>query len=184
MEESGLMRLTVYADYSLRLLLYLAVMEEGLATIPTIADSYGISRHHLVKVAHQLGVKGYITTVRGKKGGLKLARPASEIKAGSVVRQMEPDMALVPCLEPVSAACPILPGCLLHHVMEEAREAFLLCLDGYTLKDLCGPKEPLRHLLGIQPFRPGASGPHSTAAFPGKPSGQNVGTSAKQPRQE
>jgi Rrf2 family nitric oxide-sensitive transcriptional repressor len=172
------MRLTTYADYSLRLLLYLAVAEEGLTTIPTIAASYGISQHHLVKVAHQLGVKGYITTVRGKNGGLKLARPAAEIRAGDVVRQMEPDMALVPCLEPVSAKCPILPGCLLRHAVEEAREAFLRCLDGYTLQDLCAPGKPLRDLLSIQP---GPSRAHAPAPSSGKRSRQKSGKAAAPP---
>src|SRR5437763_7910047 len=97
------MRLTLYADYSMRLLLYLAVRGDQLATIPEIADSYGISRNHLVKVTHQLGVKGFIVTTRGRNGGLRLARPASEITIGEIVRRMEPDMALVPCFSPVDA---------------------------------------------------------------------------------
>jgi len=142
-------RLTVYADYSLRLLIYLAVNDGALATIPEIADSYGISRHHLVKVAHQLGVKGFISTSRGKRGGLRLARPAAAIRAGDVVRQMEPDMALVPCFEPVNASCPIAPSCVLRRVMNEAREGFLAVLDDYSLEDLAGKHAPLRALLGI-----------------------------------
>jgi Rrf2 family nitric oxide-sensitive transcriptional repressor len=143
------MRLTIYADYSLRLLIYLAVRGEEVATIPEIAESYGISRHHLVKVAHQLGVKGYIKTTRGKKGGLRLARPADEISVGEVVRRMEPDMALVPCFHPVNAKCPIVPSCLLRQAIERAREAFLVTLDDYTLEDLRKPRESLRELLRI-----------------------------------
>ncbi len=143
------MRLTVYADYSLRLLIYLAVRGEDVATISEIAASYGISRHHLVKVAHQLGVKGYIRTTRGKKGGLRLGRPAAAINVGEVVRQMEPDMALVPCFYPVNAKCPIVPSCLLRQAIERAREAFLGTLDEYTLEDLQGPRESLRELLSI-----------------------------------
>lgn len=143
------MRLTIYADYSLRMLIYLAVRGEDLATIPEIAASYGISRHHLVKVAHQLGVKGYIQTTRGKKGGLRLGRPAGDIKVGEVVRQMEPDMALVPCFHPVNVKCPIVPSCLLRHAIEQAREEFLAVLDEYTLADLQGPRESLRELLRI-----------------------------------
>jgi Rrf2 family nitric oxide-sensitive transcriptional repressor len=143
------MRLTIYADYSLRLLIYLAVRGEDLATIPEIAASYGISRHHLVKVAHQLGVKGYIKTTRGKKGGLRLGRPDSEICVGEVVRQMEPDMALVPCLDPVNSKCPIVPSCLLRQAIEHARAAFLAALDEYTLEDLRKPQESLRGLLSI-----------------------------------
>ena len=73
------MRLTVYTDYALRLLMYLALKDDGLATIEEIADSYGISKNHLMKVTHQLGVGGYIETVRGRRGGLRLAKPAEEI---------------------------------------------------------------------------------------------------------
>jgi Rrf2 family nitric oxide-sensitive transcriptional repressor len=147
--------LTIYADYSLRMLNYLAVRGEDLATIPEIASSYGISRHHLVKVAHQLGVKGYIQTTRGKNGGLRLGRPASEIHVGEVVRQMEPDMALVPCLHPVNARCPIVPSCLLRQAIEQAREAFLTALDEYTLADLQSPRVSLRGVLKI--LEPGAA---------------------------
>lgn len=143
------MRLTIYADYSLRMLIYIAVKGNGLSTIPAIADSYGISRNHLVKVGHRLGIEGYITTLRGMGGGLRLARPAAEINVGEVVRRMEPDMALVPCMHPVDATCPIVPSCLLREAMEHARSAFLEVLDGYSIADLAGPRNSLRGLLGI-----------------------------------
>lgn len=143
------MRLTVYADYSLRLLIYLAAKGDTSATVPEVADGYGISRHHLVKVAHQLGVKGYISTTRGKSGGLRLARRPSEIRAGDVVREMEPDLALVPCLPKGAGGCPIVPACLLRTAMEQARDAFLAALDRYTLQDLAAPGEQLRDLLQI-----------------------------------
>ena len=94
------MRLTVYTDYSLRLLMYLALKDDGLATIEEIAKSYGISKNHLMKVAHQLGVAGYVETVRGRHGGLRLAKPAKAIGLGEVVRHTEPDMAIVMCFEP------------------------------------------------------------------------------------
>ena len=94
------MRLTVYTDYSLRLLMYLALKDDGLATIEEIAKSYGISKNHLMKVAHQLGVAGYVDTVRGRHGGLRLAKPAKAIGLGEVVRHTEPDMAIVMCFEP------------------------------------------------------------------------------------
>ncbi|MCK8784041.1 Rrf2 family transcriptional regulator [Roseomonas sp. NAR14] len=93
------MRLTVYTDYSLRMLIHLAAKEGELATIGEVAAAYGISQHHLTKVAHRLGVAGFVTTVRGKGGGLRLGRPAAAIRLGEVVRHTEPDMALVPCLE-------------------------------------------------------------------------------------
>ena len=73
------MRLTVYTDYALRMLMYLALKDDGLATIEEIAQSYGISKNHLMKVAHQLGVAGYVDTIRGRRGGLRLAKPAKAI---------------------------------------------------------------------------------------------------------
>jgi len=143
------MRLTVYTDYALRLLMYLALKEDGSATISEVAQAYGISKSHLMKVAHQLGVAGYIGTVRGKGGGLRLGKAAQEIGLGEVVRYAEPDMALVPCFAPVNAFCPIVPSCVLRRALEEAREAFLRVLDGYTLADLVRPGSALRALLSI-----------------------------------
>jgi Rrf2 family nitric oxide-sensitive transcriptional repressor len=142
-------RLTVYTDYALRMLMYLAVKEEGLSTIAEIAESYGISRTHLMKVAHQLGVAGYIETVRGRQGGLRLARSPGTIGIGDVVRCTEPDMALVPCLEPVNGHCTILSCCQLRTALQRARAAFVAVLDEYTLQDLVVHGEPMRDLLGI-----------------------------------
>lgn len=143
------MRLTVYTDFSLRVLMYLAVKEDGLATISEIARSYGISKNHLMKVAHQLGLAGYVGTARGKGGGLRLARPPEDINLGEVVRRTEPDMALVPCFEPVDAPCAILPSCVLKHALHQARRAFLAELDRYSLADLVRPRTALRTLLAI-----------------------------------
>lgn len=143
------MRLTVYTDYSLRLLMYLAVKDDGLATIAEIAESYGISKNHLMKVAYQLGVAGYVETVRGRGGGLRLAKPVEAIGLGDVVRQTEPDMALVQCFQPVDAPCAIRPACVLRRALERAGKAFLEVLDGYSLADLVKPRAPLRSLLSI-----------------------------------
>ncbi len=146
------MRLTIYTDYALRLLMYLAVNddgEKGLATIGDVAASYGISRNHLMKVAYQLGAAGYIETVRGRGGGLRLAMAASEIRLGDVVRETEPDMALVPCFNPVDAPCAIRSCCVLRKALQNAGDAFLAALDGYSLGDLARPRTPLRKLLAI-----------------------------------
>lgn len=147
------MRLTTYADYSLRLLLYLAVNDGSIATIPRVAQSYGISRNHLVKVTHRLGLKGYITTVRGKNGGLRLARSATMINVGDVIRCMEPDLAIVPCMDHADTDCPIVPSCLLRNAMESARAAFLAVLDAYTIADLTTQRDSLQELLHIAPTR-------------------------------
>lgn len=141
------MRLTVYTDYSLRMLMYLAVKDDGLVTIAEVARAYGVSKAHLTKVAHQLGLAGYVETMRGKGGGLRLARPAGEIGLGDVVRRTEPDMALVPCFEPVRASCPIVPACGLRGALHEARQAFLAVLDRYSLADLVQRRAELGALL-------------------------------------
>ena len=143
------MRLTVYTDYALRLLMYLALKDDGLATIAEVADSYGISKNHLMKVAHQLGVGGYVGTVRGRGGGLRLAKPAEKIGLGEVVRRTEPDMALVPCFKPVDDLCAIRSCCVLKGALDKARGAFVEVLDGYTLGDLVRPRGPMRALLAI-----------------------------------
>jgi Rrf2 family nitric oxide-sensitive transcriptional repressor len=143
------MRLTVYTDYSLRVLMYLAVKEGGLATIDEIAKSYSISRNHLMKVVHQLGVAGYIETVRGRGGGLRLARPVETIGLGEVVRYTEPDMAIASCFKPVDAPCAIRRCCVLKRALEKARDAFLDVLEGYTLGDLVQPRGRLVGMLGI-----------------------------------
>lgn len=141
------MRLTVYTDYALRMLMYLAVKEESRATIAEVADAYGISKAHLTKVAHQLGLAGYVRTVRGKGGGLGLAAPATNIRLGDVVRHTEPDMALVPCLGQGDGQCPIVPACGLRGALQEARQAFLAVLDRYTLADLVRRRAELAALL-------------------------------------
>lgn len=145
------MRLTVYTDFSLRVLMFLAVRGDGLATIAEIAKAYGISKNHLMKVAHQLGLAGYVETVRGKGGGLRLARRPQDIVLGEVVRRTEPDMALVPCLAPDDTSCAIYPSCTLRGVLSEAGDAFLSVLDERTLADLVRPRAPLQKLLSFKP---------------------------------
>jgi Rrf2 family nitric oxide-sensitive transcriptional repressor len=143
------MRLTIYTDFSLRLLMYLAVRSDGISTIGEVADAYRIPKNHLTKVAHQLGLAGYITTVRGKGGGIRLAKLANQIRLGDVVRRTEPDMALVPCFEPVCAPCPIVQACGLRGALSRAQSAFLEVLDGYTLADIAKNGTELRAMLGI-----------------------------------
>lgn len=142
------MRLTVYTDYALRVLMYLAVHVEPKPTIGQIARAYGISRNHLMKVTYELGVAGFIETVRGNKGGLRLKRPAAEIGLGEVIRHTEPDLDLVPCFAQAgSDCCAISPACRLRGALNQARSAFMEVLDSYTLDDLVANGEALRALL-------------------------------------
>ena len=131
--------------------MFLALRDDGLATIAVIAKAYGISKNNLMKVAHQLGLAGYIETVRSKGGGLRLARPPQDIVLGKVVRRTEPDMALVPCLAHDDASCAIHPSCALRGVLSEAGDAFLSVLDKHTLACLMRPRAPLQKLLSFKP---------------------------------
>ena len=157
------MRLTVYTDYSLRVLIFLALKRDGLATIAEIAKAYDISKNHLMKVAYQLGLAGYVETVRGKGGGLRLARAPQHIVVGEVVRRTEPDMTLVPCFAPDNASCTILPSCALRAVFFKARDAFLSTLDDHTLADLVRPRAPLRNLLSFNSNESAATRPSRSA---------------------
>lgn len=143
------MRLTNYTDYTLRMLIYLALKSEGLATIAEISAHYGIAETHLMKVAHELGIAGDIKTIRGKGGGLRLARRPESIRVGEVVRRTEPDLAIVPCFA-AQATCAIEPECVLQKAMQRALRTFLAELDGYTIADLVAPRRKLSALLGIQ----------------------------------
>lgn len=126
----------MYTDYSLRVLLYLANKEDENVTITEMADFYKISRNHLVKVVHNLGLDGYILTSRGRHGGLKLARPAKEIMVGDVVRSTEPDFDLLECFNPATDKCVITRSCSLKSVIFNAQAGFLDVLDKYTLADI------------------------------------------------
>lgn len=145
------MRLTVYTDYALRVLIYVAVHPEPKPTIGQIAASYDISRNHLMKVVYQLGVAGYIETSRGKNGGLRLARAPEDISLGELVRRTEPDFALVPCFDVDNALCAITPSCRLRGVLFQARAAFLQVLDSHTLADLVENRAELQMLLASGP---------------------------------
>lgn len=144
------MRLTNYTDYSLRILIYLGSMKnDKLASIQEIADAYNISKNHLMKVAHELGKKNYIDTIRGRYGGLRLAKLPEDINVGEVVRGMEEDFHLVECFDRESNTCIITPACRLKHVLHEALQAYFEVLDGYTLDDLIVNDDTLRKLFDM-----------------------------------
>lgn len=125
------MRLTRYTDYALRVLLYLAERPERLCAIAEIATAHAVSRNHLMKVVHDLGKAGYVESVRGRHGGMRLSRSSDAINVGAVIREMEGDFALVDC-----GSCIIARRCGLQGALGEAMGAFLAVLDGYSLADL------------------------------------------------
>ncbi len=145
------MKLTAYTDYSLRVLIYLGLRGEGLATIGELSEAYGLSANHLMKIIHNLGKLGYIETVRGRGGGMRLAGAPEEINLGQVVRQMEPDFAVAECFHPDRRGeCVITPACRLQLVLEKAVQAFLDVLDNHTLADVLQNRTRLRSLLSIE----------------------------------
>jgi Rrf2 family nitric oxide-sensitive transcriptional repressor len=150
------MRLTVFTDYTLRTLIYLALRPDTLVTISDIAESYHISNNHLMKVVHQLALSGDVTTVRGQRGGLRLARAPEQINIGQVVRRAEADLELVPCFGS-QADCLIRAACKFAHAVDEATRAFMATLDSYTLADMVQPRETLCSLLRIEVPMPEAA---------------------------
>jgi Rrf2 family transcriptional regulator, nitric oxide-sensitive transcriptional repressor len=162
----ALMKLTDYTDYALRVMLYLAVRGDGLATIQDISDAYGISKNHLMKVVQRLGELGWVETIRGRNGGLRLFEASLQLSVGAVVRATENDFAFVSCLAEERGperACVIEPQCRLRHVFHAARGAFLAELDRHTLAELTQPAEPLAALLGLRPVRLDASSADATS---------------------
>ena len=141
------MRLTTFTDYSLRVLMYLALDPERLATIPEIAAAYGISENHLMKVVHQLARTGVIESIRGKGGGVRLARRPEQIRLGEVVRTSEGNAAVVECFSPASNSCRIAASCRLAGVLAEAFDALYESLDAYTLADIVANRQVLRRIL-------------------------------------
>lgn len=136
------MRFTRYTDYAMRVLIYLGARPDELCSIPEIARAYGISQNHLMKVVNDLGHAGYISSVRGRFGGIRLARPPEEINIGAVVRQTEEGFDLVDC-----GACVIAPACGFTSVLDEALQAFMAVLDRHTLADLATRKTGLARLF-------------------------------------
>ncbi len=138
------MKLTRYTDYALRVMIHLGLHPEGLSSISEIARAYEISHNHLMKVVQDLGGAGYVETVRGRGGGIRLARAASDINLGALVRHTEGDFDLVDCEQ-----CTIRRACTLKGVLGEATRAFIGVLDGYTVADLLQKPNQLRELLSI-----------------------------------
>ncbi|MBV1707988.1 MAG: Rrf2 family transcriptional regulator [Hyphomicrobiales bacterium] len=142
------MRLNLSTDYALRTLIFVGAKAGELATITEIARSFGISKPHLMKVVHQLGQLGYLHTVRGKNGGIRLGRDPAGIIVGAVVRQTEGDLAVMGCLA-ADGFCRIESCCILRQALHQATQQFLAVLDRYALADLLAPHASIVHSLGL-----------------------------------
>lgn len=144
------MRLTAYTDYTLRTLMHLGLNRDKLVTIQDIASIHDISKNHLMKVVHQLGLTGMVETVRGRNGGLRLNREPADINIGEVVRNTETDFFMAECFSPDNVACGYSSDCRLKGVLHAATAAYLAVLDGITLEDLIR-RENLRVTQDIVP---------------------------------
>jgi len=145
------MRLSLHADYALRTLMYLAV-HDGHRSIGEIAQAYGISKNHLMKVAQRLVAEGFLEAVRGRSGGLRLAQAATQINVGQVARKMEETGSFVECFDPATNSCVITPACQLRHALAGALEAFFRHLDRYSLGDLVKDPAAVRGSLLLSGF--------------------------------
>lgn len=143
------MKLTRYTDYAMRVLIHLGTRGDELSSIAEIARVYDISQNHLMKVVQDLGHAGFVETVRGRNGGIRLGRPADRINLGELVRHTEGGFDLVDC-----SSCMIAPACTLPRVLAEATRAFLAVLDKYTLVDLLDHRTDLRRLFAFEPETP------------------------------
>jgi Rrf2 family nitric oxide-sensitive transcriptional repressor len=130
------MRLTQFTDYSLRTLLYLAMNREGLVTIQDIADAHNIAKNHLTKVVNHLSAIGFVESIRGRNGGLRLGREPREICIGDVVRQTENDFYIAECFNQATQNCLYSSGCSLKGTLGKATNAFLGVLDEVTLETI------------------------------------------------
>ncbi len=148
------MRLAEYTDYTLRVLMYCAAQPDRLVTIAELAEWHGVSKNHLMKVVNDLARQGLIETTRGRGGGLRLLKPAADIRVGDVVRQSETDFRLVECFDSSTNACSLTPSCRLKGVFQAALQAYFKELDAATLADITGP---LRMAVGSATSAPMAA---------------------------
>lgn len=144
------MQLTLFTDYALRSLIYLGARPHETVPASAISDAFGISPDHVAKVAKWLAQREYVTTQRGKAGGLRLARAPETIGIGPLVRETEANLTLLECFDAERNTCPISPACKLKQVLHEARQAFLSTLDRYTLADLVGNAPELLQLIAVR----------------------------------
>jgi len=143
------MKLTLFSDYSLRILMFAALRGETKFSVKEVAGAYGLSKHHTAKAVNFLTRGGYLTARRGRNGGIRLGRPPREIGIGRLVRQTEGGLPLIECFDPATNSCPLIHACLLKGALFKAKAAFFDALDEYTLADLVHKPAPLRRALEL-----------------------------------
>ncbi len=143
------MRLSDYSDYALRLLIQAALRRPHRVTVDEVAETFGISRHHLVKIVYDLGRNGYLQTQRGIGGGFTLGRALENIRVGDVVRLGEETETVIDCIDKPGQPCRLSPACKLKRVLDEAASAFFAVLDSYTLADLVKQPSKIKAVLQL-----------------------------------
>lgn len=145
------MRMTQFSNFAIRVLMYAGLNESRPSAAPEMARAYNVSYDHLKKAAAELCRLGYLTTVRGRAGGFRLAKRPEDICIGEVIRQTEGNVILVECFDPATNGCPLLNVCQLRIALQEALQAFFAALDRYTLADLIRRPDQITALLGLEP---------------------------------
>lgn len=149
--EGSIMRLTTRTNLAARTLMFCAVNAEHLVRTSDIAERCNASINHVARVVQQLQSEGYLETVRGRSGGLRLAKPASRISIGAVFRIFETDIPFAECFDEVRNTCPLAATCRLRGYVVRALEAFYHELDMVTLEDLVRGNCGLMDLLAMRP---------------------------------
>jgi Rrf2 family nitric oxide-sensitive transcriptional repressor len=161
------LRLTQYSNFALRTLQLVALRAPAVVTVEEVARAHRISKAHLVKVAAELARRGYIESIRGRHGGMRLARPAESITVGEIIRWTEAPLELVECFDPATNTCPLLGACHLSRGLQRALRAFLSVLDDLTIADIAYNRDALLARLGGAP----AAGARDQAASPPQAAG-------------
>lgn len=143
------MRLTHHSNYAMRLLMYCALMDKPVCRIADVAEAFGISENHLTKIAQRLSQIGVIETVRGRNGGVYLAKAPEDINIGEIIRVTEENLILVECFAEETNTCPLTSACRFKRILQQGLMAFLAVLDGYTLADLVVAPDQLKPLMNL-----------------------------------
>lgn len=144
------MQLSAYSDYAVRVLVQTALCDSGRMTVAKVAETFAISRHHLVKIVNDLGRHGYLNTHRGVGGGFTLAQAPEAIRVGDIVRLGEESETMINCRDARNRVCRLQPACRFKSVLQEASTAFFQVLDRYTLADLLQQPARIRAVLGME----------------------------------
>jgi len=143
------MKLTQFSNYALRTLMFASLNNQRLCQCQEISEAFNISKAHVVKCVHQLGQWGFLQCVRGRNGGFRLARPASDITVGAVIRKTEDTLDLVECFNPATNSCPLISVCKLNRILIKARDNFIAELDEVTIQDITENQAALKKLLNF-----------------------------------